>query len=248
MSLYIYDDSFEGLLTAVFNIFYNHDNEATVISQKHYTGCYLFEQITVKTDPQKSDRVWNGVRQKLSVDVLQDIYYIFLSELPEAGGLVLGYLREGFKIGPRIRGCLHMDAVKNALRVRDRVAYEAHRFKGFVRFRVIKDELYIADISPDYNILPLISPHFSKRYPGLCWIIRDLKHGIASVCQNARWYITALTEEGLRELEVSDAFEELWRGYFKTIAIKERINPRLQKQYMPRRYWRYLIETHEKNF
>jgi len=37
-------------------------------------------------------------------------------------------------------------------------------------------------------------------------------------------------------------FQEMWKSYHKAITIKERINPKLQKQFMPRRYWKYLTE------
>ena len=37
-------------------------------------------------------------------------------------------------------------------------------------------------------------------------------------------------------------FQRLWKGYFDAMTIRERINPRLQRQMMPKRYWRFLTE------
>ena len=37
-------------------------------------------------------------------------------------------------------------------------------------------------------------------------------------------------------------FQDMWRTYFKAIAIKERINLRKQRQDMPVRFWKYLTE------
>ncbi len=37
-------------------------------------------------------------------------------------------------------------------------------------------------------------------------------------------------------------FQSLWRTYFKSTAIMERLNPRKQRQDMPVRYWKYLTE------
>ena len=37
-------------------------------------------------------------------------------------------------------------------------------------------------------------------------------------------------------------FQELWKGYFKSMTIKERINPKLHRQHMPKRFWKYLTE------
>lgn len=37
-------------------------------------------------------------------------------------------------------------------------------------------------------------------------------------------------------------FQQLWKQYFKSITIKERINPKLHKQNLPVRFWKYLTE------
>ncbi len=37
-------------------------------------------------------------------------------------------------------------------------------------------------------------------------------------------------------------FQQLWRTYFKSVAIQERLNPRKQRNDMPVRYWKYLTE------
>ena len=38
------------------------------------------------------------------------------------------------------------------------------------------------------------------------------------------------------------AYQELWKLFFKTISIRERTNPRCQMQFMPKKYWKDLIE------
>ena len=40
-------------------------------------------------------------------------------------------------------------------------------------------------------------------------------------------------------------FQELWKEYFKVLAIKERINPKLHAQLLPRRFWKYLTEKQQ---
>ena len=37
-------------------------------------------------------------------------------------------------------------------------------------------------------------------------------------------------------------YQELWKMFFKKISIKERKNPRCQMQFMPKKYWKDLIE------
>ena len=64
--------------------------------------------------------------------------------------------------------------------------------------------------------------------PGLAALLRG---GGGSL--EAEW----ISEEG-------SFFQELWRGYFRSASIKERANPGLQLNFMPRRYWRYMTELH----
>ena len=52
--------------------------------------------------------------------------------------------------------------------------------------------------------------------------------------------IGVLDEEKLSSDETF--FQQMWKEYFKSTTIKERINLKLQRQHMPRRYWRYLTE------
>lgn len=42
--------------------------------------------------------------------------------------------------------------------------------------------------------------------------------------------------------ESEKEFQGLWKIFFQTIAIKERTNKRLQMQYMPKKYWKDLVE------
>ena len=37
-------------------------------------------------------------------------------------------------------------------------------------------------------------------------------------------------------------FQQMWKTYFKSIAIKERLNPKLHRQHMPARFWKYMPE------
>ncbi|MFW6294603.1 MAG: DUF4130 domain-containing protein, partial [Halanaerobium sp.] len=34
----------------------------------------------------------------------------------------------------------------------------------------------------------------------------------------------------------------LWKSFFSAVSIKNRLNPKLQRQFMPKKYWKYLIE------
>jgi probable DNA metabolism protein len=47
--------------------------------------------------------------------------------------------------------------------------------------------------------------------------------------------------------EGEEFYQKLWKSYFKHITIQERKNLRLQRQHMPRRFWKYLPEKQQVN-
>jgi probable DNA metabolism protein len=54
--------------------------------------------------------------------------------------------------------------------------------------------------------------------------------------------IASLEDEKNKNASVNDQWEDLWKHYHKTINNESRDNPKLQKQFMPKRYWKYLPE------
>jgi predicted DNA-binding helix-hairpin-helix protein len=55
-----------------------------------------------------------------------------------------------------------------------RVAKKLRTENNFNGFQCTKDQLYYAVIQPDYNVLPLISKHFERRYADQRWLIYDV--------------------------------------------------------------------------
>jgi probable DNA metabolism protein len=98
-----------------------------------------------------------------------------------------------------------------------------------------------AVIRPTYNVLSLLAPHFARRFPGERFLIADAGRGTGVFFDGAAHEVRI----DARTLSQHDPFEELWRAYHKSIAIAERKNPRLQRQFLPQKYWEYLPEMRE---
>jgi probable DNA metabolism protein len=99
----------------------------------------------------------------------------------------------------------------------------------------------------------LIVPHFRSRYAGQPWIIYDTNRNCGLYYDTRTVAEVTFPQEEFSRLKsgivdedrLSDDeafFQQLWKAYFKSITIKERINLKLQRQQMPRRYWKYLTE------
>ena len=137
-----------------------------------------------------------------------------------------------------------------------RVLHEQLRMKQFIRFQKAKDGTYLAVVSPDHNVLPIIIDHFQDRFNDQPWLIYDAKRhygyyydghadAIHITFENEATVPFDLGNGRLSDDVISSddqLLQDLWRTYFKAICIKERMNPRKQLKDMPRRYWKYMTE------
>lgn len=243
----IYEDSFEGFLTAMYYAFYSKD-EITSIELDNSSDIDMITTIEyIKTDIDKYKKVKDAIVMKIDPLALNKIYKLYLSNNKNKGLICYKYLKTAFKLGTEIHKHIYLDVVREINLIERRVTLESHRFTGFVRFSLINNKFLYSSIEPDNNILELISPHFQNRFSNEYWIIHDVKRNIASVYNKISWEIVEMNNNIYNSLkDYNDEFEDLWKNYFVSTSIKERSNPRLQKQSMPKRYWKHLTEIDNK--
>jgi len=124
-----------------------------------------------------------------------------------------------------------------------KVAGERHRLMGLLRFQLLQKNIYYAAIEPDHNIVELLAPHFAARMSDQNWVIHDVRRDLAAIYNQEEWIATRFTLQQRLELaQEEDYYRELWKQYHQAISIKSRTNPRLQRQCMPQRYWKHLVE------
>ena len=242
----IFDDSFEGFLTAIYDAFYSKEEITYIGVEDNSDLDMLTRKIYIETDINKYRKVKDAIVCKIDSLALNKIYTLYLSSYTNKGLLCYKYLKLGFKYGSDIHKHLYLNEVKDVNLIERRVTYEVHRFTGFVRFSIINEKFLYASIEPDHNILELLSPHFADRFNNEYWIIHDVKRNIASIYNKVSWEITEMNDDMYAYLKShNDEFEDLWRSYFKSTTIKERLNPKLQRKSMPKRYWKNLTEMQE---
>lgn len=244
MKMFTYDGSFEGLLSCVYEGYYKFKPEK-IIKKKNYLVNFLEEEVFIETNIEKYTKVYNAINEKLGEETLKKIYTVFLSDIEESSIIIFNYIVIAFKIGPKINMYKHNVYVNEMDKIERRVKGEAHRFKGFVRFKDFNGFLY-SKIEPDHDILELLMGHFIGRFNNEKFIIYDEKRDKAiiyngevdSIIMNAR-----LKFKGIEELNSDDFYEDLFKLYFKATTIKERENKNLQRNMMPKRYWKNIVET-----
>ena len=70
MNVYIYDKTFDGLLTAVFDAYFRKTFPDALLSEGDALPLFYDELHTVVTDEEKAGRVWRGLQKKVSVSAL----------------------------------------------------------------------------------------------------------------------------------------------------------------------------------
>ena len=246
MFLYIYEDTFQGLLSAIYDAFYAREIPENIISQKEYQPSLTASEVWVLADEKKSDKVYDAVYKKISSRALKNIYYAYLSNEKSKGMLIYYYLKFGFRKGKKTDYCFTEPEVKPIYDLSQKVSLEKHRMEGLLRFQLLENGIYYAHIEPDHDIIELLAPHFSRRLSDQYWIIHDLSRDKAVLYNKMEWVSTFLYEKDIPALQEEEIkIQNIWRSYFKHISVTERKNPRLQRNFMPKRYWKHLIEIDE---
>jgi len=251
MYVLLYDGSFDGFLSAVFDVYYYKFEAPHIVSEPHFNG-NIFENVhTVVTNQKHSTRVWTGLTKKTSPEAVQQVYKTFLSGLPNIENVLLQFIQYAFGSPLAIETDYGNAAVLAVHQTARKVAREAHRMEAFVRFQQTADGLFYAIIEPDFNVLPLLTTHFKDRYADQRWMIWDGKrrYGIyydLSDVATVQVTFDTHTNSGKDISAVYDEnealYQQLWQQYFKSVNIAARKNTKLHIQHMPVRYWKYLPE------
>ncbi len=241
--IYIYDGTWDCFLTAIHYYYYDKQDVSNIESGLCYIPNLIDEYRTITSDVVKAKTVEEAIVHKISAESLENLQRCFFSEIEGREMWILKYIRLGFKIGMRIDSMLGDKTVLDVLIPARKVGMECHRMLGLLRFELLEGGIYYAKIQPDHNIISFISPHFKNRFADQNWIIHDTKRKIASLYNTKKMLLSYMDLSNIPELHSDELkFQALWKNYYKHIAIKNKINPKLQKNFMPKRYWKNLTE------
>jgi probable DNA metabolism protein len=208
----------------------------------------------VESDSARAERFLSYIAAKSSRDVVQTLLRA-LTAMPD--GLethLLAYARKAVLHGACIMQAHADPDVIFVHRHARKVSLEIHRFKGLLRFQEFRSGRFVALHEPDYDITLPLAFHFRRRLASLRWIILDCRRQQAATWDGQRLNAEhpdgdlltgALLEHCLADDEPSEAEARsrvLWKTFHRTVAIENRINPALQRQFMPARYWKHLTE------
>lgn len=239
---YLYDGTFEGLLTCIYHHYYT-EKASGIFRKEEYQSTMLGGYQEVETEEEKTITVYEAIEKKISSEDLKRVYKVFMSSVENKETKILNYVRPGFVKGSCV-SMLHGDPIVYEVQQAERkVNGEVHRLKGLIRFSELGNKVLYSPIEPDHDLIEFLADHFCDRFKNEPFIIHDVKRSKALIAYQGSWYISRFTKDELSPLsEEEKEYRRLWKSYFENMAIRERINPRCQKNLMPVRYWKHLTE------
>jgi probable DNA metabolism protein len=243
---YLYDGTFEGALSGVYVMFYDRkpEEDQRLLEQQFYQADCLIPSKVVETDAVRAEKVARSIIKHFGVRGFRLVTTAYLAENKEYGTHLFRFLKHAYRIGEGAVDCLSDDAVLTLYKHYNSVTREVHRFLGFVRFSELENGVLYAQCEPTYNLLSLMVPHFTERLGNQTWVIHDTKRRMAAFFDQNTVEIKPLESvDGIRLSEWETSYRSLWQGYYDSAAIESRKSDKRQRQMMPKKYWKFLIEN-----
>lgn len=240
---YSYDGSFDGFLSSVFAAYSRREEPEEIVPFGELQEMFGRVPVEIHTQNEHARRVEKGIITKMGDPVYQKIWTAFLSGDGGKATALYRYIRRGFVIG---RGILNDIAHPDVLPVEEiyrHITGEAHLLRGFTRFSLMEGGVFYAKITPKNSVVPLLMPHFSDRFSVQPFLLHDPVHELTGVYNLRDWYLVetnTLTPPALDESEAG--YRRMWKSFYDTVAIPERINHICRRTHMPLRYWPNMAE------
>lgn len=239
--IYIYDGTYEGLLTCIFESFSRKEipRDVQIDGQAQLS---LSPWHNIVSNEVKAQRVAASFPVKLGVQITEFIQLAFLTCLTGKEIYILRFVHMAFRHGPSVLDMLADDTVHVLTKAIQYMTQEAHLLKGFIRFSDYHSFL-VTVIHPKNFVLPLLQPHFCNRFAREAFLIFDENHSAALFHRPGHSKIIPLSELALESPNTEEQkYRALWQAYYETIAIKARYNPKCRMTHMPKRYWDFMTE------
>lgn len=241
--IFAYDGSFEGFLSAVFDSFSMKTIPADIVVFDDMEPS-LLKIHYVETNVEHARRVEIGIAKKLGETVLNMVKRAFLFDEKGKENAILLFIHKAFSEGKTIGSKIGDETVNRVYKMCVAVNNEAERFRQFTRFSDSNGAL-VAVIHPKHFVLPLIKSFFCARIKNEHFMIFDSEHGAALIHTPERTAIIPVENLELPDCSEDRFYCNLWKNYYRHIAIASRYNPTCRRNHMPKRFWQYLPEVQE---
>jgi len=222
--LFLYDGTFEGLLSTIFEI-YERKAEPFRIEKMAKNQPFMFGRcVSVNTNKETADRVCAGVVNKTSKGALHSLYTAFLSQVQGIEMLIYRWVKQAMDSQRNIEGDYTNSLVLEIKQINKQVARELNKAIAFTQFKSTEIGVGFATISSAFNVMPLVAEHFLQALPTENWLLFDAEKMVGIYSNQGKVSeveVSLTTEEGQLMLNLSDQgteemklVEVLKQGYF----------------------------------
>lgn len=243
--IYHYDGSYQGFLCCVFECFRARELPVGIRwIEEDQQNLFGYKEILTQKD--LADRVELSIPRKISPQALRLVREGFLTCLPDREMALLRFLLLGYKLGPRVTKLTTHPVVHVLDKAVRNLRNEAHHTLEFLRFSDT-GEFLAARIASHNRVLPLVAPHFCDRLPSENFVIFDGNHGMGFLhrADTPGEYFQADQVELPSPGEEERRWRQLWKTFYRTIAVEGRENPELRRNLCPKRYWPLMTELED---
>lgn len=252
MVVYLCEDSLEGVFTAIYRAYEEKRDHADTVLSLTEEPLLFAEYVKVEPDLERTRKVMNTLRRRFGEDDYLALCQALASEDPDKAQAVYRTVADGLRRNIRqghLFDNLADDHVHKAFSLSRGAGREISHLQGFVRFQELENKVLYSVIGPKNNVLTFLMPHFADRLPLENFVIFDDKRNLFGIHPSGRqWYLLRGEEAITPALKLSEEerqYQEMFRQFCRTIAIRERRNLELQKSMLPLRFREYMMEFQE---
>ncbi len=266
---YLYDGSLEGLLSAIFAAYANHVVPTDIACAGHLQPRLGQVLVDIDTNLEHASRVQAGLCRVCGTSAFEAVKAASLSDDPQAGTITYHFIRHAMKTNkaPDYPSCPYRGkcfgncrfakkgsgrsdiahpAVEPFNKIVQAVGAERHRILQFLRFEHMEGDLWFARCNPKASVVPLVMDWFVGRFNTQAFMIYDEVHHIAGVYEGRDWYLVKTEKINLPSRSSEEkTMRHAWKRFYDTVAVESRFNPELRRQFMPKRFWRNIVEMQE---
>ena len=244
-NIYVYDGTFINLLNLI--KYLSTFNIKNINIKKENHNFSLFDKEINLNIPSKENIV-EEIITDIGTNNFNALYYTYLSNENNKENIMYFFYMNAKYYKNTILGRRNLNCVRETLKIIKYVKQENHKYKGFTRFKELNGGILYAEIEPNNNIIFLLSKHFKNRLKNEYWIIKDVRRNLFSIYDKNSFKI--LNDIYLKDINFSNDEKDtqnMWKTFYNTIGIKERKNDRCRMNFMPKRYWKYILEMDDEN-
>lgn len=237
----VYDKTFEGFLTLVYDVYYEKLQPKKIVTK--YPNTLLLEDIfEIKTDEEKSLKVLEAMKKKFPKKCFELILNTFMCDTKEFELNLLRYIILGFKDNKELFN-INNQEVFFLQNLQKELFRSVHKMTGFTRFEELDDGTLYAKIETKFNMVYFLGRHFLKRLNNQKYIIHDINRKVAFIKNDD--FVGVQNVASFEEPKLSQdeqKFKRLWTTFFESIAIETRENKKCQQNLVPLLYRTYMTE------